>query len=152
MFQLRWAEDSTFCTSLSFSLLFVSHLQDFWLSSSLSNVAAETGHGLSPCSTRVTHGHFRFTAHTSLSWGCVKSTVSSIRSIGYTECLLGTYVGVLICPGCISLVSYVIWLPIIGCIGLTVCAVSHAYYSVRIILDRNTGASSFEFQILEMNK
>lgn len=65
-----------------------------------------------------------------LSSRCVKSTVSSTWSMDCAECLLATYVGVLICPGCISLTNLVMLLPIMGCVRLTVRGVSRVLFSL----------------------
>lgn len=77
-----------------------------------------------------------------LSSGCVKSTVSA-HGQWTMQCLLGTCVAVLICPGCISAINRVVLLYIMGCVRLT--AMSHMCCSVWIILDRSVGARSLEF-------
>lgn len=65
-----------------------------------------------------------------LSWRCGKSSVSRTWSMDHTECLLGTYVGVLICPGCMSLTIRVVLLPMMGCVRLTACNVSCVWFSL----------------------
>lgn len=64
-----------------------------------------------------------------LSWRCGKSTMSRTWPMDYAECLPGTYVGVLICPGCISPTINVVLLAIMGCVRLTAHSVSHIVQS-----------------------
>lgn len=120
---LLWAGDSAFPGCLSLSLCLASHCQGFCLSCSLLWVAADAGQGLSLCRARVPRTQIAST----LSWRCVKS---STWLMDCAECLLGTCVGVLICPGCISLTNCVVLLPIMGCVRLISCNVSRVLFSL----------------------
>lgn len=48
----------------------------------------------------------------------------------YAECFPDAYLGVLMCPGCISLTNHVVLLPIMGCVRLTACDVSRVLFSL----------------------